>query len=110
MRSNGSNYESINEKRLPVLIDGDTPRDCYLRSTSLLKEEKPFNGTSSLFDELESIFQKNRKWLDEQREREEFLREMASQYNQQLSLEMNSLRYSKDQLYPSITTSIASRR
>jgi len=32
---------------------------------------------SSLFDELENIFHKNRKWLDEQREREEFLREMA---------------------------------
>jgi hypothetical protein len=45
-----------------------------------------------LFDELEGIFQKNRKWLDEQREREEFLREMASHYNQRLSQEMNTIR------------------
>ena len=32
---------------------------------------------NSLFDELENIFSKNKKWLDEQREREYFLREMA---------------------------------
>ena len=47
----------------------------------------------SLFDELENIFQKNKKWLDEQKEREEFLREMASHYNQRLSQEMNTLRF-----------------
>lgn len=33
---------------------------------------------NSLFDELESIFSKNRKWLEEQKEREQFLRDMAS--------------------------------
>lgn len=59
----------------------DTPRE--LRSGA--SHQQPFQGTSSLFGELEAIFQKNRKWLDEQREREEFLREMASHYNTRLS-------------------------
>ena len=44
--------------------------------TSGLKDQD-----KSLFDELENIFQKNRKWLDEQKEREDFLREMAQHYN-----------------------------
>jgi hypothetical protein len=59
-----------------------------------------------LFDELEGIFQKNRKWLDEQREREEFLREMASHYNQRLSQEMNTIRQSQEDgnRYPSLMT------
>ena len=56
-----------------------------------------FKGTSSLFDELDGIFKKNRQWLDDQREREEFLKEMASHYNTKLSQElMSSLRYSND--------------
>jgi hypothetical protein len=66
-----------------------------------------------LFDELEGIFQKNRKWLDEQREREEFLREMASHYNQRLSQEMNTIRQSQEDgnRYPSLMTiSLSSRR
>jgi len=69
-----------------------------------------FKGTSSLFDELDGIFKKNRQWLDDQREREEFLKEMASHYNTRLSQElMSSLRYSND-LYPSLALSLASKR
>jgi hypothetical protein len=81
------------QKRLPLLIQAETPYD--MRSGSLTSDLKSSMGNpSSLFDELETIFQKNRKWLDEQREREEFLKEMASHYNQRLSQEMNSLRKS----------------
>lgn len=54
-----------------------------------IKEEQDV----SLFDELENIFKKNKKWIDEQREREEFLREMAEHYNQSLTHEMSSIQY-----------------
>lgn len=87
-RSMASNFDSQMIKRLPTLIHTETPYD--LKSGSLTSDMKSSMGnhSTSLFDELETIFQKNRKWLDDQREREEFLKEMASHYNQRLSQEI----------------------
>ncbi|CDW91595.1 UNKNOWN [Stylonychia lemnae] len=82
----GNNYTNI-------IGDQDLTQIRYKGETPMRQDQTGGGGDKSLFDELENIFQKNKKWLDEQREREDFLREMAQHYNQRLSQEMNTLRY-----------------
>ena len=48
------------------------------------------NKNQKLFSELEAIFDKNRIWMDEQKDKQKVIQELADQYQDQILMHDNS--------------------